>query len=116
MRASAYCFGLIFGYIVHRIQQAEYVYCMHFIFLVILLLFHFRYKLPKKILIPGWILGPSCLVISMCSVLIFYDPNYKYDIWEASSYSALHRSVWCIGTGWILLACITDNGGKYINM
>lgn len=93
MRATAYCFGLIFGYIIHRIQETGY-------------------KLPKKILIPGWILGPSCLLISMSSVLIFYDPSYKYDIWESSTYSALHRTVWCLGTGWILLACITNNGGK----
>lgn len=63
-------------------------------------------------MVSGWILGMACIVSSMCSVIIFYDPNYEYDVLEASIYAALHRSVWCLGVGWVMLACITNNAGK----
>ncbi|XP_015599963.1 nose resistant to fluoxetine protein 6 [Cephus cinctus] len=92
MRASSYCFGIIFGYVVYRIQIAEL-------------------KLSKNTIKIGWFLGSLSLLISMYSISVFYGPRKNFTTIEAAIYSSLHRAMWSLGTGWVLVACITDNAG-----
>ncbi|GLV41238.1 uncharacterized protein CBL_04762 [Carabus blaptoides fortunei] len=92
MRASSYCFGLIFGYLVHKIQSSDY-------------------KFSKISVSLGWIFGMVFLSAAMFSVTVFYNPDYNYGSLEAATYSVLHRVLWCLGVGWVILACVTDNAG-----
>ena len=48
----------------------------------------------------------------MSSINIFYGSRKNFTTVEAAFYSSLHRALWSVGTGWVLLACITDNSGK----
>ncbi|XP_058803541.1 nose resistant to fluoxetine protein 6-like [Phymastichus coffea] len=93
MRAGAYCFGLLYGYIVYRIQNSDT-------------------KITKKTVKIGWILSSCALVSSMYSISLFYGPRRNFTTVEAAFYSSVHRALWSIGTGWVLLACITDNAGS----
>ncbi|KAL7286330.1 hypothetical protein TKK_0019288 [Trichogramma kaykai] len=92
MRAGAYCFGLLYGYIVYRIQNSDT-------------------KIPKNTVMIGWLLGSCALLVSMGSISVFYGPRKNFTTVEAAFYSSLHRALWSLGTGWVLLACITDNSG-----
>ncbi|XP_063992303.1 nose resistant to fluoxetine protein 6-like [Diachasmimorpha longicaudata] len=96
MRSSAYFFGLIYGYLLYRIQAAD---C----------------KLTKNYVRIGWILASVSLITSMFSIGIFYGPRKDYGPLDAAIYSALHRALWSFGTGWVLVACITDNSGPIRN-
>ncbi|XP_014212568.1 nose resistant to fluoxetine protein 6-like [Copidosoma floridanum] len=93
MRAGAYCFGLLYGYIVYRIQNSDA-------------------KIPKKTVRLGWILAVSAMVLSMCSINVFYGPRKNFTTVEAAFYSSLHRAMWSAGVGWFVLACVTDNSGS----
>ncbi|OXU18191.1 hypothetical protein TSAR_005433 [Trichomalopsis sarcophagae] len=92
MRAGAYCFGLVYGYVVYRIQNSDT-------------------KISKKTVKIGWILSGCAMLLSMCSISVFYGPRKNFTTVEAAFYSSLHRALWSAGTGWVLLACITDNSG-----
>ncbi|XP_034933564.1 nose resistant to fluoxetine protein 6-like [Chelonus insularis] len=96
MRASAYCFGLIFGYILYRIQTSNYKFS----------------RLSVRIY---WILASLSLVSSMFSITTFYTTRKNFTSLEAATYSALHRVFWSLGTGWVIIACITDNSGPVRN-
>ena len=52
------------------------------------------------------------LIASMCSISIFYGPRKNFTAIEAAIYSSLHRALWSAGTGWVIVACITDNSGE----
>ncbi|CAB0036483.1 unnamed protein product [Trichogramma brassicae] len=60
----------------------------------------------------GWLLGSCALLVSMGSISVFYGPRKNFTTVEAAFYSSLHRALWSLGTGWVLLACITDNSGS----
>ncbi|KAK6637531.1 hypothetical protein RUM44_007953 [Polyplax serrata] len=91
MRGMSYTIGLFLGYIIHKIQSSGY-------------------KVPKKILWCGWIIGTFFAISSMFTVSVFY---YRpYDPFESAFYAALHRVGWCIGIAWVIFACITHNAGK----
>lgn len=47
----------------------------------------------------------------MFSVSTFYNTN-RYDATEAALYASLDKVAWCLGIGWIIFACATQNGGK----
>ncbi|XP_014486530.1 PREDICTED: nose resistant to fluoxetine protein 6-like isoform X2 [Dinoponera quadriceps] len=96
MRAESYCIGLIFGYGAYRLQAGER-------------------KLSKKFIIFGWLFATLSLLISMFSITIFYNVRKDFTVVEAAVYSPLHRFLWCMGVGWILIACITDNAGPIRN-
>ncbi|XP_015122529.1 nose resistant to fluoxetine protein 6 [Diachasma alloeum] len=96
MRASAYFFGLVYGYFLYRIQGADY-------------------KLTKTYVRIGWTLASLSLIASMFSIGIFYGPRKDYGAVDAAIYSAMHRALWSFGTGWVLIACITDNSGPIRN-
>ncbi|KAJ8668277.1 hypothetical protein QAD02_009940 [Eretmocerus hayati] len=93
MRAGAYCFGLFYGYIVYRIQNSDK-------------------KIPKQSVKLGWLLSSFALVLSMCSISVFYGPRKNFTTVEAAFYSSLHRAMWSAGAGWVVLACVTDNAGS----
>ncbi|XP_011495252.1 PREDICTED: nose resistant to fluoxetine protein 6-like [Ceratosolen solmsi marchali] len=92
MRASAYCFGILYGYIVYRIQNSDK-------------------KISKNTVACGWLVSSFALLVSMCSISVFYGPRKNFTTVEAAFYSSMHRALWSVGTGWVLLACITDNSG-----
>ncbi|KAK2581820.1 hypothetical protein KPH14_002289 [Odynerus spinipes] len=92
MRAEAYFFGLAFGYILYRIQTSDY-------------------KFSKNLVRLGWFFATLSLCVSMFSIPIFYGPRQDFTAIEASIYASLHRALWSLGTGWLLLACATDNSG-----
>ena len=50
----------------------------------------------------------------MFSVSTFYNTN-RYDATEAALYASLDKVAWCIGLGWVIFACVTQNGGKMIS-
>lgn len=62
----------------------------------------------------GWILASLSLIAAMFSVSVFYGPRKNFTAVEAAVYSSLHRAFWSAGTGWVVLACVTDNAGKII--
>ncbi|KAK0094750.1 hypothetical protein PV326_010087 [Microctonus aethiopoides] len=92
MRATPYCFGLVYGYILYRIQTTSY-------------------KFSQSSIIIGWILGALSLIASMFSIGLFYGIRKHFTLIEAAFYSSIHRVLWSLGTGWIILACVTDNSG-----
>lgn len=61
----------------------------------------------------GWLVGSCFMVVSMCSINIFYGARKDFTTVEAAFYSSIHRAMWSAGVGWVLLACITDNSGNY---
>ncbi|XP_046748457.1 nose resistant to fluoxetine protein 6-like [Diprion similis] len=91
-RASSYCFGLVFGYIVHRIRLSDY-------------------KLSSTTVRIGWLFASLSLIGSMFTIVVFYGPRKNFMPIEAAFYASLHRVFWSLGTGWIILACVTKNGG-----
>ncbi|XP_048511652.1 nose resistant to fluoxetine protein 6-like [Athalia rosae] len=92
MRASSYCFGLACGYIVHRIHLSGH-------------------KLSNNTVRMGWILASLSLIGSLLSITIFYGPRRNFTPIEAAIYASLHRAFWSLGTAWVVLACVTGNGG-----
>ncbi|XP_011298798.1 nose resistant to fluoxetine protein 6 [Fopius arisanus] len=97
MRASAYFFGLAYGYFLYRIQTADY-------------------KLTRNCVRIGWVLASLSLITSMFSIGLFYGLRKDYGAVEAAIYSSMHRALWSFGTGWVLIACITDNSGPIRNL
>lgn len=92
MRANSYCIGLFMGYVLHKIQASNY-------------------KFPKISIALGWAFSALFMMASIFSVRIFYKEDYEYNNLDAAFYSVLHRVVWCLGIGWVIVACATGNGG-----
>ncbi|XP_063906237.1 nose resistant to fluoxetine protein 6-like isoform X2 [Zophobas morio] len=90
MRAGSYFFGLLFGYILYKLQTKGT-------------------KMSKYVIWFGWMLSATCGIIAMYSVVIFYDPHHQYNAFEAAVYASLHRVAWCISIGWIMIVCVTKN-------
>lgn len=51
----------------------------------------------------------------MYSVTLYYVPSYQYSALESALYNSLHRLGWSVFTGWIVLACVTSDGGVLKN-
>lgn len=51
----------------------------------------------------------------MYSVNLYYFPSYQYSHLESALYNSLHRFGWSIFTGWMVLACVTSDGGPLRN-
>ncbi|KAJ8946580.1 hypothetical protein NQ314_008862, partial [Rhamnusium bicolor] len=92
MRSSSYFIGLLFGYLVHKLQSAGT-------------------KIKPYIIWMGWILSASLGFMSMYSIVIFYHLDHVEDYFESAVYASLHRVAWCLAIGWVMIACITDNAG-----
>ncbi|CAH1964853.1 unnamed protein product [Acanthoscelides obtectus] len=90
MRCSSYGLGVLFGYIVHKIQAKGY-------------------KIRPCVIMLGWIMSALLGVMAMYSIVVFYKPEHETSSIEAAIYAPLHRVAWCLAIGWVLVACITDN-------
>nr|CAI5836893.1 unnamed protein product [Callosobruchus analis] len=90
MRCSSYCLGILFGYLVHKIQGNGY-------------------KIRPCVMILGWTMSAFLGVMAMYSIVVFYKPEHETSNIEAAIYAPLHRVAWGLAIGWVLVACITDN-------
>lgn len=95
MRATSYLIGLIFGYIVHKIQTAGL-------------------KLNKWVKVTCSFLAITLAPASLMSVLVFYEDGHEYNVVESTVYSGVHRVLWCYAVAWTILYCVTENSG-FIN-
>lgn len=59
----------------------------------------------------GWALSSCFAIISMYSIVIFFNPDHVDNNIENAIYSSLHRIAWCLAIGWIIVTCITENAG-----
>ncbi|XP_055540332.1 nose resistant to fluoxetine protein 6-like [Wyeomyia smithii] len=92
MRATAYVFGIIAGYLVHLMQEKN--------------LSIGRYKVALC-----WIISTIIGTASMFGVSIFYNSTGTKDYLYNALYAALHRFGWSLSNGWLVVACVTGNAG-----
>ncbi|XP_053678533.1 nose resistant to fluoxetine protein 6-like [Anopheles nili] len=90
LRATAYLFGLLVGYLVHW-MQIENV------------------RINRRMLAICWIVSGVCGTTAMFSLTAFYTDlgtqNYLYN----ALYAALHRFGWSLSNGWLVLVCVTGH-------
>uniref|UniRef100_A0A1B0D242 Acyltransferase 3 domain-containing protein n=1 Tax=Phlebotomus papatasi TaxID=29031 RepID=A0A1B0D242_PHLPP len=82
MRATAYIFGLLTGFLVHYMQEKKWHYAC-------------------------WITSVIAGAASMFSIVIFYNPDYESSRIENALYAGLHRMGWSFFTSWIVFVCVT---------
>lgn len=58
-----------------------------------------------------WILSSIFGIASMYGVTLYYIPEYKYSQLQSALYNSLHRLGWAIFSGWLVLGCVTSEGG-----
>lgn len=92
MRATAYFFGLLTGYLVHLMQKAEYSFT----------------KTTNLLL---WIIAAVTGLSSMLTIILFYDQSIHITPLINALYAGLHRLGWSFAAGWIVLACVTGHAG-----
>lgn len=56
-----------------------------------------------------WIIGP---IINL--YLVFGQMDKSYNVYESVLHAAFGRTAWGVGIAWVILACSTANGGKFI--
>ncbi|GAB0098061.1 nose resistant to fluoxetine protein 6 [Sergentomyia squamirostris] len=88
MRATAYIFGLLTGFLVHYIQEKNL-------------------RMSTKWHNFCWITSVAVGAASMFSIVIFYNPNYEPSRIENALYAGLHRMGWSFFTSWIVFVCVT---------
>ncbi|XP_062539729.1 nose resistant to fluoxetine protein 6-like isoform X2 [Armigeres subalbatus] len=92
MRATAYIFGLVVGYLVHIMQEKNITIGKQKLFLI-------------------WTISTVVGTSSMMGITAFYNStgteNYLYN----AVYAALHRLGWSLSNGWLVLACVTGHAG-----
>uniref|UniRef100_A0A182K8B2 Nose resistant-to-fluoxetine protein N-terminal domain-containing protein n=1 Tax=Anopheles christyi TaxID=43041 RepID=A0A182K8B2_9DIPT len=91
LRATAYLFGLLVGYLVHWMQLKNV-------------------RIGRRKLAACWIVATVCGCCAMFSLTAFYTGlgthNYLYN----ALYASLHRFGWSLSNGWLVLACVTGHG------
>uniref|UniRef100_A0A182M972 Acyltransferase 3 domain-containing protein n=1 Tax=Anopheles culicifacies TaxID=139723 RepID=A0A182M972_9DIPT len=91
LRATAYLFGLLVGYLVHWMQLKNV-------------------RIGRRLLAVCWILSTACGCSAMFALTAFYTRlgtgNYLYN----ALYAGLHRFGWSLSNGWLVLACVTGHG------
>uniref|UniRef100_A0A182Y7U1 Nose resistant-to-fluoxetine protein N-terminal domain-containing protein n=1 Tax=Anopheles stephensi TaxID=30069 RepID=A0A182Y7U1_ANOST len=91
LRATAYLFGLLVGYLVHWMQIKNV-------------------RIGRRKLALCWIVSTVCGCSAMFSLTAFYTrlgtDNYLYN----ALYASLHRFGWSLSNGWLVLACVTGHG------
>ena len=60
----------------------------------------------------AWIAAAVSGLAALFGVFRFYQTGHTYNVFEASSYAALHRSAWASGIAWLIYACVRGYGGK----
>ncbi|XP_052751582.1 nose resistant to fluoxetine protein 6-like [Galleria mellonella] len=92
MKITTYLMGLLTGYILHRIQKENY-------------------QMSRSLKVFGWITSIILGTVTTFSVSLFYQEWYQYNAIEAAAYISLHKLAWSIANGWMIIACVTGNGG-----
>ncbi|KAL0839333.1 hypothetical protein ABMA28_016072 [Loxostege sticticalis] len=92
MKMTTYFMGLLMGYILHRVQTENY-------------------EFSRLLKISAWICNIILGTVTMFIVTIFYQDWYTYNNIEAAAYASLSRLSWGIANGWLIIACVTGNGG-----
>ncbi|XP_052900794.1 nose resistant to fluoxetine protein 6-like [Anopheles moucheti] len=91
LRATAYLFGLLVGYLVHWMQMKNV-------------------RIGRRTLAVCWFVSTVCGCCAMFSLTAFYTElgtgNYLYN----ALYAGLHRFGWSLSNGWLVLACVTGHG------
>ncbi|XP_058833255.1 nose resistant to fluoxetine protein 6-like isoform X2 [Topomyia yanbarensis] len=92
MRATAYVFGILAGYLVHLMQEKSIT-------------------IGRRTVALLWICSTIIGSASMFGVSTFYNStgtnNYLYN----ALYAALHRLGWSLSNGWLVLACVSGHAG-----
>ncbi|XP_055682064.1 nose resistant to fluoxetine protein 6-like isoform X1 [Lutzomyia longipalpis] len=88
MRATAYIFGLLTGFIVHYMQEKNL-------------------RISTKCHYFCWSIAVFFGAASMFSIVIFYNPNYEFTRIGNALYAGLHRMGWSFFTSWIVFVCVT---------
>ena len=59
----------------------------------------------------GWMVAAA---LAMASVFGLYDAtaNEPMPLWLSAVYNAAGRTAWALGVAWVVVACVTGNGGK----
>lgn len=60
----------------------------------------------------GWLIATIFGLISMFSIVIFFNQEHETNAFESATYAAFHRVAWSLAISWIILACVTDNASK----
>ncbi|XP_059617661.1 nose resistant to fluoxetine protein 6-like [Phlebotomus argentipes] len=88
MRATAYIFGLLTGFLVHYMQEENL-------------------RLSKTWHCVCWITAVIVGAASMFSIVVFYSPTYETSRVSNALYAGLHRMGWSFFTSWIVFVCVT---------
>ncbi|XP_044728886.1 nose resistant to fluoxetine protein 6-like [Chrysoperla carnea] len=92
MRASSYFLGLLLGYLLYVLQKS-------------------KFSFNKYMVISGWTVAILAGVSSLCSITYLYETEDRIHPLAGAFYNVGHKILWNIGIGWIIVACITKNGG-----
>ncbi|XP_052872546.1 nose resistant to fluoxetine protein 6-like [Anopheles cruzii] len=91
MRATAYLFGLLTGYLVHWMHLQNV-------------------RIGRKKLAFCWIVSSVCGCSAMFFLTAFYNGLGTDHYFHNALYAALHRFGWSLSNGWLVLACVTGHG------
>ncbi|XP_076395922.1 nose resistant to fluoxetine protein 6-like isoform X4 [Megachile rotundata] len=67
---------------------------------------NYKLHLSKKVVAVCWCLSVLCI----CSI-IFGVPSVKKSLVSSIIYEAFFKIGWSLGIGWLIVACVTNNGG-----
>lgn len=97
MRFGPYIVGLWAGYILYLVRGRRA-----------------PLKLPKLIVLLGWMLSTAVALTILFSAKPFFDPQQEYHRLGSAFYAGLHRFGWGLCIAWTVLACTLGYGG-FIN-
>jgi len=62
-----------------------------------------------------WILAAVCNLSVLYGLFDSVNGNVHLSDVVKSLYAAVHRTAWSVGVAWVIFACITGNGGRFIS-
>lgn len=60
-------------------------------------------------MVLGWFIGPGLLIF-----MIWGNTNKDLSTVGAVLFTGLGKTAWSIGVAWMIIACSTGHGGKYL--
>lgn len=94
VRAFSYFLGLALGYTIYALQKS-------------------KINISKPVVIVSWILAIIVGATALSSIVIVYDHENRLSAVTSAIYSVSSKLLWNISIGWIILACLTGNGGIF---